>query len=57
MTNLELARDPNTTPEILKSLVTDDEYYVRCWVAQHPNTTPEILKTLFKPSQFWQRLR
>ena len=46
MTNLELAADPNTTPEILKTLATDDDYYVRYWVARHPNTTPEILKSL-----------
>ena len=46
MTNLELAQDPNTTPEILKTLATDDDSGV-CWrVAEHPNTTPEILKSL-----------
>ena len=46
MTNRELAQDPNTTPEILKTLATDDDYIVRWWVAQNPNTTPEILKSL-----------
>ena len=46
MTNHELARTPNTTPEILKTLATDDDRWVRYWVARHPNTTPEILKVL-----------
>jgi hypothetical protein len=43
MTNRELAQDPNTTPEILKTLATDDNYSVRWRVAKHPNTTPEML--------------
>ena len=46
MTNRELAQDPNTNPEILKSLATDDDWVVRCWVARNPNTTPEILASL-----------
>ena len=46
MTNLELAQDPNTKPEILKVLATDDDWNVRWGVAQHPNTTPEILQVL-----------
>ena len=46
MTNRELAQDPNTTPEILKTLATDGDSSVRCRVAQNPNTTPEILKVL-----------
>jgi 3-methyladenine DNA glycosylase AlkC len=46
MTNLELAHDPNTTLEILQDLATDDDRWVRCWVAQNPNTTLEILKSL-----------
>jgi len=46
MTNLELAQDPNTTLEILKTLATDDNWGVRCRVAQNPNTTLEILQDL-----------
>ena len=46
MTNLELARDPNTTPEILKTLATDDDSEVRYRAAHHPNAT-ELVRRLF----------
>ena len=29
MTNLELAKDPNTLPETLQHLATDDDWHVR----------------------------
>jgi hypothetical protein len=41
-----VARDPNTSPEILKLLATDKDSYVRCWVAQNPNTPLETIQLL-----------
>jgi len=55
MTNFELAQDPNTTPEILKSLATDGHPGVRYWVARNPNTTPEILKSLATDDDYYVR--
>jgi hypothetical protein len=46
MTNLELSADPNTTPEILKTLATDDDSEVRYRAAHHPNAT-ELVRRLF----------
>jgi hypothetical protein len=46
MTNFELAQHPNTSPETLQHLATDDHWHVRWLVAQHPNTPLEILQLL-----------
>ena len=43
---LELALNPNTSPEILKVLATDEDSCVRYGVAINPNTSPETLKVL-----------
>ena len=46
MTNFELARNPNTPPEILARLANDNDYYVIQYVAGNPNTPPETLERL-----------
>ena len=46
MTKLEQAKDPNTSPEILSVLATDEHWSVRCWVARNPNTSTETLQVL-----------
>ena len=46
MNNLQLARRPNTSPERLQLLATDNDYDVRYYVARHPNTSPETLQLL-----------
>jgi len=46
MTNLELAQDPNTTPEILKTLATDDDLWIRYDAAHHPKAT-ELVRRLY----------
>jgi hypothetical protein len=43
---LNSAQNPNTPQESLKLLATDEDPYVRSWVAQNPNTPPETLKLL-----------
>lgn len=55
MNNLELAHDPNTTPEILQVLATDEDDLVRYRVALNPNTTPEILQVLATDEDFFVR--
>ncbi|MGA0383364.1 MAG: hypothetical protein ACO3L1_00005, partial [Flavobacteriaceae bacterium] len=40
------AANPNTHPDILHTLHTDDHELVRRGVAVHPNTHPDILHTL-----------
>ena len=42
----ELAQNPNTLPETLKVLATDEDPYVRYDVAKNPNTPVETLKFL-----------
>ena len=46
MNKIEIAQNPNTSPESLKTLATDDNYYVRFWVATNPNTPAEVLQSL-----------
>ena len=43
---IELAENPNTSPESLKVLATDEDWTVRYWVAYNPNTPQETLKVL-----------
>jgi hypothetical protein len=43
---LRLARDSQTSSEILEQLATDGDSNVRICVALHPNTPPEILEQL-----------
>ena len=40
------AQDLNTPQETLKQLATDEDYYVRYWVARNPNTPQETLQQL-----------
>ena len=40
------AQNPNTPSEALELLATDEDSYVRYWVARNPNTPPEALKLL-----------
>jgi hypothetical protein len=40
------AKDPNTAPEIIQLLATDQYYHVRSCVAQNPNIPLEILQLL-----------
>ena len=46
MSNLSLARNPNTPTETLASLATDEDPDVRCCVARNPNTPTETLASL-----------
>ena len=41
-----IAQNPNTRPDILKKLSTDENYYVQRDVAENPNTPVDILKKL-----------
>ena len=43
---LALAQNPNTSPESLQTLATDENSDVRYWVATNPNTPAEVLQTL-----------
>jgi hypothetical protein len=40
------AQNPNTPPEALELLATDENYNVRFWVARNSNTPPEALELL-----------
>jgi len=42
----DLAKTPNTPPEILHQLATDEGLDVREWVASNPGASPEILELL-----------
>jgi Leucine rich repeat variant len=44
--NLSLARNPNTSPEVLSRLAEDPDAGVREVVAYNPNTPPEVLAPL-----------
>ena len=46
MNNYQKAQDPNTSPEELAILVTDEDCDVRYGVAQNPNTPPKALEQL-----------
>lgn len=46
MNNLQLANHPNTLPETLQHLATDDHWHVRWLVAQHSNTSLETLELM-----------
>jgi hypothetical protein len=46
MNKNKLAKNPNTPPELLEVLATDEDWEVRYWVATNPNTPPEALKVL-----------
>jgi len=43
---IKLALNPNTPAETLKVLATDEDSYVRSFVAKNPNTPVETLKVL-----------
>lgn len=40
---IKLAKDPNTSPKTLEFLASDENSYVRYWVANNPNT-PKYIK-------------
>jgi hypothetical protein len=46
MSNYNLARNHNTSPETLARLANDDDYWVCNMVAENPNTPPETLDLL-----------
>ena len=43
---IELAKNPNTSQELLQVLATDGDWTVRCEVAENPNTSQETIKVL-----------
>ena len=49
-------RNPNTPTKTLKLLATDEDYWVRCWVARNPNTPLESLQILATDEDHWVRL-
>jgi hypothetical protein len=57
MNKYDLARDPNTSTEILEQLATDWYYSVRCTVARNPNTSPKVLEILATDEDYWIRYR
>lgn len=57
MSNLELARNPNTPKETLSLLATDEDYDVRWRVAQNPNTPQESLSLLATDENYGVRWR
>jgi hypothetical protein len=46
MSKIEIAENPNTSPEVLQSLATDETSGVRWRVAYNPNTSSETLQSL-----------
>jgi hypothetical protein len=46
MNKFEQAIDPSTPSKALELLTTDEDDYVRRFVARNPNTPPKILKQL-----------
>ena len=46
-----LAVNTNSSPEILKELSEDKDYFIRCSVAANPNTPTEILEELSKDKE------
>jgi hypothetical protein len=51
MNKIELARNPNTPPEVLEVLATDEDWTVRHEAAQNPNAT-ELIRRLFLMNYF-----
>ena len=45
------AQNPNTSPEILESLATDEDFFVRADVATNPNTSLRVLKSLARDEE------
>jgi len=43
---LDSARNPNTPTKTLELLATDEDWYVRYWVARNPNTPTKTLEQL-----------
>lgn len=46
MTEIDLAKDPNTPPEILERIALSDEFYATWYVASNPNTPQHTLINL-----------
>ena len=55
MSNLKLAKNPNTTPETLERLADDENWWVRYRVAYNPNTSPETLERLANDEDYCVR--
>ena len=55
MSKLSQARDPNTSPETLSVLATDDYWGVRRGAALNPNTSPETLQVLATDKNWYIR--
>ena len=45
------AKNPNTSPELLESLATDEDFFVRADVATNPNTSLRVLKSLARDEE------
>jgi len=52
---IKAAKNSNTTPETLKILATDEEYWIRYWVARNSNTPPEALELLATDQYYYVR--
>ena len=55
MCNIDLAGNPNTSPEILDSLANGNNWEVRRYVAFNPNTSTETLDRLANDFDHWVR--
>ncbi len=55
MNKVEQAIDPNTRPEVLELLATDEDPLVRFDVASNPNTPPKTLELLTSDKNYYIR--
>jgi hypothetical protein len=46
MNKFELAKNPNTSADVLEKLAFDKDWLVRMCVACNPNTSPKVLEKL-----------
>lgn len=44
-----------SSEDTLRSLATDENFWVRFWVADNPNTPEDVLRTLATDDDFWIR--
>ncbi len=51
MSNLDLAKNPNTSSETLERLANDDYYGIHVAVTKNPNT-PQYIKDYLKIKEF-----
>lgn len=48
---IDIAKNPNTSPEILSELAKDKDDAIRCAVAMNPNTPEKVLFSLLLEDQ------